>query len=345
MEVTVSKDTVKRAAQLLGWDNIYSHLGVDVAVNGKGKHQFCPACGGKDRFRYDDRTGNGDYICAQCGADDGINLLMKVFGWSFPETLKQVASIVGPSLVGEGSAPPVRREPAQPPAPTYTKDNPDHEAAATLTKITTLTQLPDIQQPGNIIVLNYLQRRGLSLTAVPGGIYYAMLHESETRKAVPCMVAPVRYIDGEIRGYQRTYLTADGSGKANIEHPKKLTSSLYDGAYRGCSVWLGKPGDTLHVCEGIETGLAVQEILATQGITGQPVWCALSASMMKNIVLPEHTRTVEIWADNDTNQTGQKAAAILATRLRSEGRNGFVNTPDAAGDWLDVLTQQKGVAA
>jgi Zinc-binding domain of primase-helicase len=55
-----------------------------------GKHQACPACGGKDRFRFTDRKGDGDYFCNGCGAGKGISLVAKVNGWSYPEAAKRI---------------------------------------------------------------------------------------------------------------------------------------------------------------------------------------------------------------------------------------------------------------
>jgi putative DNA primase/helicase len=40
-------------------------------------------CGGKDRFRFDDKEGHGTWICTHCGAGDGFSLLMKVMGIDF----------------------------------------------------------------------------------------------------------------------------------------------------------------------------------------------------------------------------------------------------------------------
>ena len=45
---------IKAAAQY-HWPEIHAALGIDQRYL-KNKHQPCPACGGKDRFRYDDRT-------------------------------------------------------------------------------------------------------------------------------------------------------------------------------------------------------------------------------------------------------------------------------------------------
>ncbi|WP_455252207.1 primase-helicase zinc-binding domain-containing protein, partial [Neisseria sp.] len=51
-----------RAAAQYRWPEIHAALGIDPRYL-KNKHQPCPACGGKDRFRYDDKDGNGTFIC------------------------------------------------------------------------------------------------------------------------------------------------------------------------------------------------------------------------------------------------------------------------------------------
>jgi Zinc-binding domain of primase-helicase len=76
------------------WREILPVLGVPVAAL-NGKHQACPACGGKDRFRFDDRHGDGDYYCNQCGPGKGISLLMKVNGWSYADAAKRVDELIG----------------------------------------------------------------------------------------------------------------------------------------------------------------------------------------------------------------------------------------------------------
>src|SRR5215207_6479393 len=57
-------------------------LGVSVRVL-DGKHGPCPHCGGKDRWRFDNKNGEGTSICSQCGACDGVGLVMKVRGLDF----------------------------------------------------------------------------------------------------------------------------------------------------------------------------------------------------------------------------------------------------------------------
>ena len=55
------------------WRDILQSLGMDERSL-SGKHGPCPMCGGKDRFRFDDKDGRGTYFCSGCGAGDGVKL-------------------------------------------------------------------------------------------------------------------------------------------------------------------------------------------------------------------------------------------------------------------------------
>ena len=60
------------------WQGILAELGLSDYLS--GKHGPCPICGGKDRFRWDNKGGNGTYFCNQCGAGDGFKLLQEFKG-------------------------------------------------------------------------------------------------------------------------------------------------------------------------------------------------------------------------------------------------------------------------
>ena len=47
------------------WPSILQALGVDPKFL-RNEHGPCPHCGGKDRFRFDDRL-NGSFFCSHCG--------------------------------------------------------------------------------------------------------------------------------------------------------------------------------------------------------------------------------------------------------------------------------------
>jgi len=51
-----------------------------IAVPAYRQHGACPHCGGKDRFRFDDKAGRGTWFCNQCGNGDGLDLVCLVSG-------------------------------------------------------------------------------------------------------------------------------------------------------------------------------------------------------------------------------------------------------------------------
>ena len=66
------------------------------------KHQPCPLCGGKDRYRFDDQDGTGSWFCNQCGgpseaggAGSGMDLLLRRTGWTFADAAKRVEQHLG----------------------------------------------------------------------------------------------------------------------------------------------------------------------------------------------------------------------------------------------------------
>jgi putative DNA primase/helicase len=66
------------------------------------KHQPCPLCAGKDRYRFDDQDGTGSWFCNQCGGPSetggggsGIELLMRRTGWTFREAAQRVEQHLG----------------------------------------------------------------------------------------------------------------------------------------------------------------------------------------------------------------------------------------------------------
>lgn len=74
------------------WSDLFDMLAIEV---GKGQHCACPVCGGKDRFRFDNKEGRGTYICNQCGAGDGLDLVQKFFSCTVREAADKLADCFG----------------------------------------------------------------------------------------------------------------------------------------------------------------------------------------------------------------------------------------------------------
>jgi putative DNA primase/helicase len=97
------------------WPEILARFGIDRTFL-RNRHGPCPLCGGKDRFRFDDRNGSGSYFCNQCGASKGdgagVRLLMKFRDWDFPTTCREIDQILGDR---HAIPAPPRQLPAPPP--------------------------------------------------------------------------------------------------------------------------------------------------------------------------------------------------------------------------------------
>ena len=86
-------DELRHAARYQ-WRHILPALGIP-AEKLTNKHQPCPVCGGRDRYRFDDKDGMGTYFCNQCGAGNGFTLMMKHLHCNFREAAQIAADILG----------------------------------------------------------------------------------------------------------------------------------------------------------------------------------------------------------------------------------------------------------
>lgn len=84
------------------WPDLLAELAGLTAEQLTDRHQPCPCCGGTDRYRFDDRDGTGSWFCNQCGGKDGaggggtgIDLLMRVTGWSYADACRRIESHLG----------------------------------------------------------------------------------------------------------------------------------------------------------------------------------------------------------------------------------------------------------
>jgi putative DNA primase/helicase len=184
------------------------------------------------------------------------------------------------------------------------------------------------QPPTGTVVEEYLAARSIT-GPIPRSIRsVGLLMHDEYGWPFPALVAGLQDAAGAFTAVSVTWLCADGSGKAPADPVRKIY-----GPYRGSSVRLAPALETLVVCEGIETGLSI-----VQACSELPVWCALSATNLRQIALPQSVREVFIAADGDV--AGEAAAQQAAQRFLREGRRVRVARPDREGsDFNDYLTK------
>lgn len=102
----IDKDVFREAARNQ-WHDIFQHFCSLSPQQLSGKASPCPSCGGRDRFRFDNKHGYGSYYCNQCKPGEGIGLVMKINDWGFDEALSRVGEWLG--LKGEPAFQPETR--------------------------------------------------------------------------------------------------------------------------------------------------------------------------------------------------------------------------------------------
>jgi len=310
---------VIRAAEVharIAWPAVLEQLGIDKHFLRLKKAGPCPACGGRDRYVFDDRHGRGDFYCRGCGAGDGFQLLQRVHGWSFRDALNRVAAIAG--LAGPRAA---STEIARP-APTHRPAQPTRRVREILDHAC---------EPGDAAdVVPYLLSRHLwPLPSTCTLRAHASLEYWQERRRLgrySALLAEIRDLDGELVTLHVTFL-AKGAKLTGVE-PRKILSPLTDRL--GCAARLAPiTGEVLGIAEGIETALAAHQL---HGVT---TWAALNTPLLAKFEPPPAIRTLVIFADRDA--PGLEAAARLIERLQGRVRAELRVPPAPAKDWADVL--------
>lgn len=297
-----------RTVALGRWRSILTVLGMDERAL-SGKHGPCPMCGGKDRFRFDDKEGRGTYFCSGCGAGDGVQLAMGITGLSFRDVAAEVERIAGtvrPSTIKPGRS--------------------DDDKLAALRRA--FRESRPIERGDE--ACRYLAGRGLRLYDLPENVRTHPGMQYRDGGAVvgtfPAMLATVTDAAGRAVSMHRTYIQ-DGR-KAPVPAPKKLMQGL---PLAGAAIRLTPVSRTLGVAEGIETALACLQQFDV------PTWACVSAGVLEAFEPPAGVEHVIVFGDHDDNFTGQAAAYRLAHRLARKAIEVEVCIPPAPGDWLDHL--------
>lgn len=173
----------------------------------------------------------------------------------------------------------------------------------------------------------YLTGRGLNTVppVLAGHPALPYADNGQFQGCYPAMVAPVIGPDGRLQSCLRTYV-------ADVLVRKKMMPPA--DSIRGATVRLFEPSDILGIAEGIETAIAANELF------GIPTWAVLSTSGMEAFQPPAAVRQVKIYADNDRNFAGQKAAYVLAQRLGRDVAVEVATSSKPDTDWLDVLNDR-----
>ncbi len=338
------------------WLAILEGVGIPKRYLDTRRHQPCPACGGRDRYRFTNYQNSGGFICNQCTPQggSGFDLIMLVFACDFTEAVKMVKVQLGIDANNSLETPRKRFKPFSP----SKQSNIPKDNLKRLQGFLSGSQSVTEQSP----VGQYLIGRGLDWRAIEGmaNLFYHPKLDYWTHAdnkpvkvgAYPAMLACIKRGD-ELVGIHVTYLekplTGENRGnwqKLNLCHPEmnaplpaKKIQTRYPGALKGACVPLYPPPQndgtkTLAVCEGIETALAVRELFYL------PVVACCSAWGLRNISL-DNVGKLYVVADNDRSNTGQKAGQALIRRALEAGIKTKYYEPPFYGDALDELNRLK----
>jgi putative DNA primase/helicase len=175
-------------------------------------------------------------------------------------------------------------------------------------------------------VEGYLQARGITMEIPPSIRFHPALKHSETGLLLPCMIAGVQSLDRQIIALHRTFLCADGEGKAQVSNPRKFLGSVRGGAVRFAAA-----GPELAVGEGVETSLTYLQL------TGRPTWAALSSAGLTTIELPPLPLAATVFILVDRDPAGEQAAQVAAARFGRKGRVVKLVRPAAGNDINDLV--------
>ena len=296
------------------WLGVFQQLGIEVPLP-PGKHGPCPIeKAGTDRFRLNKNMDDLVWFCNQCTpqAGDGVALVQKVLGISFPEALKKVAGLIGHVEVDQNTP------------------KPNGDPRKMLNKI----WKESVPLTGSCIVSKYLHARKIMLQ--PADVRFCpKCYESSTMKERPAMVALIRNSEGKPVCLHRTYL--DGDKKADIEKPKKMMPPVE--TLTGSAIRLFMPGelmfkpDVLGVAEGLESAMSAAQLF------GIAVWSCMSTSILEKFEPPKEYKKIVIMSDSDSNYAGQKSAYTLANKLYNKDLLVYVKLPSKVGDFNDILME------
>lgn len=298
------------------WRDILRAVGfTDKNLN--GHHGPCPMCGGRDRWRFDDREGAGSFFCSHCGAGGGVDLVMKFLKCDFITAKGEIEKHIGAASVSMPKAAPAEGDALSRMIESWRRASP-------------LTGLDAASR--------WLERRGVAPLMLPSQLRFASeaayLHDDKRKSFHPAMVA--KFVSPDAQGFtlHRTYLSLDGF-KADVPEVRKLApGKVPDGG----AVRLAASAERMGVSTGIETSLAAMAMFRL------PVWATLNDRLLLKWKPPSTVRHLVIFGDNDVSYSGQMVSFGLAYRLKGEGLDVEVRIPDAQGDdWNAVRMRDMGI--
>ncbi|EOT7491627.1 TPA: DUF927 domain-containing protein [Klebsiella variicola subsp. variicola] len=304
------------------WPTVLAGLHIDVPDSPR-RHAPCPACGGSDRFRFDD-GGRGSFICNQCGAGDGLDLIKRVNNCDTTEAAQLAADVLGIDY----------RTVKQDEATASQKREQMKAESQQREQERQRRKLAEIEQRRGLFVSHW---QGLAETAFEGESEYLM------NKGLVGFTFPVLPDGSLLLGLVDESGTVTAAQTITQQGEKRLLAgSAKRGAYHAVNA-ADAPQSVL-IAEGLATALSVH-LIRPEALTV----CAIDAGNLQPVAQAMHQRypnaQIIIAADNDIKpgepNTGKDAAEKAAKAVC-----GWVALPPTVkkADWNDYH-QQYGLEA
>lgn len=298
------------AAAIGHWPDLLAAVGIDTPR--RGKHGPCPTCGGKDRFRLDDKGGRGTWICNQCGAGDGLMLVGLVTSKPIKEAAELIAPLVGLSAGGLDAAERERIHQQQ-----QTRAGQERKQVE-LRRHKAARRAAAIIQDSEQAHAPYLARKSLGVCLC--AVNRILIRDAGENFPPASLIVPLYNEANELVNVQ--LIREDGTKRYLAGGQKAEAYHRIDG------------GGLVAVTEGYATGLSVH--LAT----GATVYCAMDGGNLLNvakIARRQHpTAEIIVCGDHDLDEAGQRNE--ITQRQTEEAAiavEAVVALPPIPGDWND----------
>lgn len=331
MDHNINAAAVTAAAQGQ-WRDVLTANGIHLPS--PRQHGPCPICGGKDRFRMEERkaekAARGVWVCSHCDCKggDGLSLYQQATGQSMSEAIRSLASYLG--LSGSMSAADhariekQRQKAAKAAEQQRVKEARQRDAAAALAQQMELEAVGCMAEQ-----VPYLARKGLSGFGVE--VLARTYHHEDDGKQYSYKAGSLLVVLFNIDGVTTSAEIIDSEGRK---------MALAGGQKKGSAAYIEPLGDSLPenaahcgVVEGYATGLSVR------ALTGWPVFCGMSkAGLMDAARIARYNSPkaqIVVCGDSGAEQEAREAA---------EAVGGVASFPPSGGDWDDYRQAQEVAA-
>ncbi|EPJ7320549.1 toprim domain-containing protein, partial [Enterobacter asburiae] len=296
------------------WPYVLAGLSIDVPDSSR-RHAPCPACGGTDRFRFDD-NGRGSFICNQCGAGDGLDLIKRVNNCDTTEAAHLAADVLGidyRETETDPTAASQRREQLEADSQQREQERQKQAAEDAEQRRATFARLyTGMRQSATRGESEYLQSKGLK------GFNYPLMPDGS-------LLLDLVDESGAVTAAQ----TITPQGEKRL-----LTGSAKRGAYHAVNA--PEQPQAVIIAEGLATTLSVHlmrhDALAVAAID------AGNLLPVAEVMRRKHPKAqIIIAADNDYHQNGETNTGREAAEKAALSVAGWVSLPptDSKADWND----------